>query len=265
MASPKKIAFTLLASLCILVSSCTSTKNQIVDERYGKRIAYINKGEGSPAIIMESGFDAGMETWDLLVDTLATYTKVYAYDRPGYGKSNMKDAPHSFEEVARQLHANLKVRKVKPPYVLVGYEAGALMVNMFVRLYPEEVKGVIMIEPAHPDIFEYLENNEAILYGILVDKIDDGQRLYELDMIKNSSEEFINAPGFPDVPLTILMASRHSSLESEALKDKTLEYHEALKNMSAEGKRYLIPSTGRHIHRNEPDAVIEKILEVLQR
>lgn len=251
------MTFSILTSL-----SCTSSKNVKVDERYGKRIAYMNKGSGTPSIVLESGFDAGMETWDQLVDSLASYTKVYTYDRPGYGKSNMKSAPHSFEEVARQLNSNLQLRKIKPPYLLVGYAEGALMMNMFVRLYPEKVSGVVMIEPYHPDIFDYLKENEALLYDILVDRIDDGQRLYELDLIKNSSEEFINAPTFPDVPLTILMASRHTSLESESLKEKVLEYHESLKNMSAEGKRYLIEGSGRHIHRNNPDAVIERILEL---
>lgn len=265
MSVSKRVIFFLGAILCLIASSCSSGKNVKVDERYGRKIAYISKGAGSPAIVMESGFDSGMETWDLIIDTLATYAKVYTYDRPGYGKSNMKDAPHSFEVIARQLHSNLRARKIKPPYVLVGYADGALMMNMFVRLYPEEVQGVVMIEPTHPDLYEYLKENEAILYDILVDKINDGQRLYELDLIKKSSEEFINAPGFPDVPLTILMASRHSSLESESLKEKTLEYHEALKNMSAEGKRYLIPSSGRHIHRNEPEAVLDKILEIMQR
>ncbi len=265
MLSLNRVALFLLTVIMIFNTSCSSTKNVKVDERYGKRIAYINKGSGSPAIVFESGFDSGMETWDGILDSLATYTKVYAYNRPGYGKSNMKDAPQSFEEVARQLHSNLKARKVKPPYVLVGYAAGALMVNMYVRLYPEEVKGVVMIEPTHPNLYEYLKNNEALLYDILVDNIDRGQRLYELKLIKSSSEEFMNAASFPDVPLNILMASRHSSLESESLKEKTLEYHEQLKNMSAEGKRYLIPSSSRHIHRSSPEAVIEKILELVER
>ncbi len=243
--------------------SCSSLDGVKVDDRYGKRIAYIKKGSGTPAIVLESGFDAGMESWGDLIDSLSQYSLVYSYNRPGYGKSNKKNAPNSVQEVAKQLHANLVVRNIPPPYVLVGYSGGALMINMFARLYPEEVAGVLMIEPTHPDLYDYLKENEAVLYEVLFDYIGDGQRRYEFDIIKNVSEEFKNAPPFPDVPLTILMAGRHTTLESEALIAKTLEFHEDLKKMSPQGKRFLVDSSGRWIHKQNPEIVIERVYELL--
>ena len=255
----------LILSSCLLwISySCSSLNNVKVEERYGKRIAYVKEGVGTPAIILESGFDAGMESWAGIIDSLSRHSMVYAYDRPGYGKSNKKDAPRSVKEIARQLHSNLVARDIPPPYVLVGYSGGSLISNMFARLYPQEVAGVLMIEPTHPDLYDYMKVNEAVLYEVMFDYIGQGQRRYEFDIIKNVSKEFKDAPPFPDVPLTILMAGRHSTLTSEALKNKTLEFHEDLKNMSPRGKRFLVDSSGRWIHRNNPELVEQYVYELL--
>ena len=258
-----KIVLPISFLLLLFSYSCTSLKYSKVDESYGKKISYVERGAGSPTVVFESGFDSGMETWDVLLDSMANITRVYAYDRPGYGRSNLKDAPHSFEEVADQLHANLIARNIPAPFVLVGYSEGALIVNMFARKYPEKTHGVLMIDPTHPDLFDYLKEHERILYDIQVDHVGDGQRMYELDLIRNSSEEFLNANTFPDIPLTILMASRHTSLENEALKQKVLDFHEELKNMSAEGQRFMVEDSGHQIHRKSPERIIEEIMRLI--
>lgn len=235
-----------------------------VEERYGKKIAFVQKGEGKPTVILETGFDAGMETWGTMLDTLSEHTQVYAYNRPGYGKSNKNLEPHTVREVAEQLYANLVTRNIDPPYVLVGYNEGALMINMFARLYPELVSGVLMIEPTHPEYYDYIRENEALIYDILIDFVGKGQRLYEFDIIKGSSSEFVNAPPFPDIPLTILMAGRHYSIESESLRKKTLEFHEELKSMSSLGQRFLVQSSGQFIHKQNPDLIVAEILRLIQ-
>ena len=244
--------------------SCSPVKDIRVEERFGKKIAFVNKGNGSPTIVWEAGFDAGMATWGTLLDTLSQYTEIYAYDRPGYGKSNKSMAPQSVREVAEQLYANLVTRDIEPPYVLVGHNEGALMINMFARLYPELVSGVLMIEPIHPDYYDYIRENEALIYDILIDFVGKGQRLYEFDIIKGASAEFKNAPPFPDIPITILMAGRHRIIESETLRQKTLEFNEELKSMSSIGQRFLVQSSVQYIHKQNPDRVIEEILRLIQ-
>ncbi len=252
-----------ILAMVSMFSACSSLKNVKVEERAGKRIAYVKEGVGTPSVIFVSGFEGGMETWAGIIDSVARYTSVYTYDRAGYGRSNLKDAPHSFAEVAQQLHTNLVARVIKPPYILVGHSGGALFINMFARLYPEEVKGVLMIDPTHPDLFDYLKDNEALLYDLLFDYIGEGQRRYEFDLIKNSSAEFHEAADFPEVPLTVLMAGRHTTLESEELKEKMLEFHEDLKKLSPLGTRYLVEGSGHSIHKNDPELVVEYILGFL--
>lgn len=253
----------LLWVLFWMVLGCSPLKNVQVEERSGKRIAFVRQGVGSPSVVFESGFEGGMETWAGIIDSVALYTSVYAYDRAGYGRSNLKDPPHSIKEVAQQLHTNLIAREIPPPYVLVGQSGGALFANMFARLYPDEVKGVLMIDPTHPDLYDYLRENEALIYDLLFDYIGEGQRRYEFDLIKNSSTEFKDAADFPDVPLIVLMAGRHTTLESEALREKMLEFHEDLKKLSPLGTRYLIEESGHSIHKSDPELVVDYILGFL--
>ena len=252
------------AILVSFIHSCSPLQNVQVEEKFGKRIAFIDEGSGSPTIILESGFDAGMETWGGIVDSLTHYARVYTYDRPGYGRSNKKDPPRTFKEVAQQLHTNLIARNIPPPYLLVGHADGALIVNMFARLYPDETQAALMIDPAHPDFYDYLRENEALIYDLLFDYIGKGQRRYEFDLIKDTSEDFKYAPEFPDIPLIVLMAGRHTTLESEALKAKTLEFHEDLKKMSSKGKRYLVEDSGYYIHKNNPNLIIENVLQLME-
>ena len=255
--------FMLMWILLSVVLACSPLQNVQVEERAGKRIAFISEGTGSPSVIFESGFEGGMETWTGIIDSVAQHTSVYAYDRAGYGRSNLKDSPHSIEEVARQLQSNLTARNIPPPYVLVGHSGGALFVNMFARLYPEKTKSVLLIDPTHPDLYDYLKENEALMYDLLFDYIGEGQRRYEFDLIKNSSKEFKDAADFPEIPLIVLMAGRHTTLESEALKNKMLEFHEDLKRLSPLGTRYLVEDSGHSIHKNDPQLVVDYILGLL--
>lgn len=249
--------------LFMLISSCSPLQNIKVEEQFGRRIAYVHEGVGSPSVIFESGFEGGMETWSGIIDSVAKYTSVYAYNRPGYGRSNLKDPPHSIEEAAKQLNTNLIARNIPAPYVLVGHSGGALFVNMFARLYADKVKAVLLIDPTHPDLYDYLRENEALLYDLLFDYIGEGQRRYEFDLIKNTSKEFKNASDFPDIPLIILMAGRHTTLESEELKNKMLDFHEDLKQLSPKGTRYLMEGSGHAIHKNDPQLVVDYILGLL--
>lgn len=249
--------------LLSVVSACSPLKNVQVKEEAGKRIAFISEGVGSPSVIFESGFEGGMETWAGIIDSVAKYTSVYAYNRAGYGRSSLQDPPYSIEEAAQQLNANLIARNIPPPYVLVGHSGGALFVNMYARLYPEKTKGVLFIDPTHPDLYDYLKENEALIYDLLFDYIGEGQRRYEFDLIKSSSKEFKEAADFPEVPLIVLMAGRHTTLESEALKKKMLEFHEDLKKLSPLGTRYLVEDSGHSIHKNNPQLVVDYILAFL--
>jgi pimeloyl-ACP methyl ester carboxylesterase len=116
-----------------------------------KRVFYTTKGKGSPTIVFEAGLGSSSAEWWAIQDELATSTRVLTYDRAGYGWSELANGPRTSRQIAIELKQLLEALQIDPPYVLVGHSQGGLYVNHFCRLYPADVGGVVLIDPASPD------------------------------------------------------------------------------------------------------------------
>lgn len=248
----------------VTMVNCTSMKSPMQKSIDHQGVEYITEGIGSPTIVFETGMGPTIDTWDKILDSLSKHTQVYAYNRPGYGKSGLKNAPRNVIEVAEQLHTNLSANNIKPPYVLVGHSAGGLYVNMFARLYPEETVGIVFVDASHPEQFEYFKTDQKFLYNMLLTSTQKGKRTYEYDIVKTTSESFRNAPKFPEVPITVLTAGKSSPLENKNIRKKWLEFQVELSNLSSKSKHLVVEESGHYIHRNEPNIAIEEILRILK-
>ncbi len=261
----KQIIVTVVVIISFLVTNCSSVKSLQQTDSNGKRVEFIKQGNGgAPTLVFETGMGPTISTWNTIIDSLSQHTNVYAYNRPGYGGSNLKDVPRSVVEVAEQLRINLKMANVPPPYVLVGHSAGGLYVNMFARLYPEETVGVVFIDASHPEQFEYFKTDQQLLYNILITATQKGNRTYEYDLVTTASKSFKNAPRFPEVPISVLTAGKSSPLENKKLRKKWLEFQVELSNLSSISKHLVVEESGHYVHRNEPDLVIKETLRILK-
>ncbi len=81
-------------------------------------------------------------------------TRTLTYLRAGIGRSAPGPEPRSAEQIARELHALLATLQIAPPYVLVGHSAGGLYVRVFAHLYPQEIAGLILVDPATEDFYD---------------------------------------------------------------------------------------------------------------
>jgi pimeloyl-ACP methyl ester carboxylesterase len=102
---------------------------------------------GSPTVILDHGGTGLSAQWGWVMPQLAQQARVAAYDRPGMGWS---DAP--FEQidavhVARDLRTALDTLGIQGPYLMVGHSMGALTVRVFTQLYPDDVVGLVLIDP----------------------------------------------------------------------------------------------------------------------
>jgi pimeloyl-ACP methyl ester carboxylesterase len=55
-----------------------------------------------------------------------------------------------------ELRALLEAAGVRPPYVLVGHSLGGLFARRFAQLFPSEVAGLVLLDPAHEDYDAYM-------------------------------------------------------------------------------------------------------------
>ncbi|NAS13260.1 alpha/beta fold hydrolase [Poritiphilus flavus] len=253
-----------LLALFLFLTGCSSLDNVQQTSKYGKKMEFVLEGEGAPTLVFETGLGPEMDTWDTILDSLAQHTRVYAYNRPGYGNSNLKDAPKNVTEVARQLHANLVAKRVRPPYIVIGHSLGGLYANMFARLYPEETAAVVFIEASHPEQFEYFKNEQDLMYLVLTSSIENSQRQYELDIVHSTSESFREAPDFPDIPITVLTAGKPASLGGKRMREKWLEFQAELAELSTNSRHIIVEESGHYIHRNAPEQTIAEILRLFK-
>ena len=111
-------------------------------------------GKGSPTVVLEGGFGADSHAWDRVEPQVAGLTRVCAYDRAGYGFSDMGPLPRDGAAVARDLEAALRAGGIGLPFVLVGHSVGALYARIFANRWPRAVVGMVFIDPApdHEDV-----------------------------------------------------------------------------------------------------------------
>lgn len=104
-------------------------------------------GHGSPTVLLESGFGADSEAWYKVRPPLARQTRVCAYDRAGYGYSDVGPLPRSGAAIARDLDQALRAARIDGPYIVVGHSAGGLYARLFAARRPGDVKGLILLDP----------------------------------------------------------------------------------------------------------------------
>jgi pimeloyl-ACP methyl ester carboxylesterase len=105
-------------------------------------------GEGSPTVILQAGGGADSLWWHWVQNQLAEYTRVCAYDRPGYGWSEPTSEPHDALTIVGELHSLLGVAGVPAPYVMAGHSYGAVFTRIYAAQYPEEVVGIVLVDSA---------------------------------------------------------------------------------------------------------------------
>jgi len=121
----------------------------------GRRLHYLAAGSGSPTIVLEAGLGVSSVEWALVFPRLAEFSRVVAYDRAGMGRSEPDAAPRTVRRLVADLHMLLKEAAIPGPYLLVGHSWGGLLIRLFAYCYPEEVAGLVLIDPSHEDLSQF--------------------------------------------------------------------------------------------------------------
>jgi pimeloyl-ACP methyl ester carboxylesterase len=119
-----------------------------------RRIQIDCRGAGSPTVVLESGLDIlGSLSWMSVHDSIAQTTRVCAYSRAGIMWSEPTGKRFDSRRAARDLHAALAAAGEVSPFVLVGHSIGAAYAMRFTADYPDEVVGLVLVDPSHPRQF----------------------------------------------------------------------------------------------------------------
>jgi pimeloyl-ACP methyl ester carboxylesterase len=112
----------------------------------GRRIHVLAQGEG-PTVVLEAGIASTSLAWSGIQSALAASARVVTYDRAGLGWSDRAASPRTLDTIVDELRAVLEQSGSSKPYLLVGHSFGGLIVRRFATLHPEEVAGMVLIDP----------------------------------------------------------------------------------------------------------------------
>src|SRR5215469_3218138 len=112
-------------------------------EADGTRLNLYCTGNGSPAVVFESGWEDWAPVWTIVQPEVAKWTRACSYDRAGAGFSDPGSMPRTSVQIATELHSALHAASVKGPYILVGHAFGGDMVRTFAQRYMGETAGLV--------------------------------------------------------------------------------------------------------------------------
>lgn len=249
----------------------------------GRLLHLEQRGEAGPVVVIEVGLGYKPGTvhqgWFPIRDSLTERSRVCLYDRAGYGRSDAFAAPPTIPDYATDLRALLHAAHLPPPYVLVGGSIGGLIVLMFGHLYPDEVKGVVMVDAAHPEQWERMA---ALLPPGLLAENGAVRAFYEDDiaavMNPSRNDEGMNLPAsipqlrratLGDLPLVVLTAGKSEwdngfpEAVAANIDREWLVMQKELAALSTRGVQRIVEDSGHCMHDERPDEIIAAVNELL--
>ena len=117
----------------------------------GRQLYLHRSGTGRPVVVFLAG--GGMFGLGYLnIHTrVAELTTSVVYDRAGTGWSDPIPLPRSAADVAGELRSLLRTADLAGPYLFVGHSLGGLYARRFAQLFPADVAGLLLLDPAHED------------------------------------------------------------------------------------------------------------------
>jgi pimeloyl-ACP methyl ester carboxylesterase len=165
------------------------------------------------------------------------------------------------EDVARELRAALQNAGVEPPYILVGQSFGGIYNRVFACLYPNEVAGMVLLDPSQEDFIRWMEKHhpDRCISKRDVQDWPEGAGIWAtLDHLKQ-------LPPLPVVPVTVVTGARPSDdpLRIKVFPVWTQSHADFVKTLP-QGRHVLAPQSGHGVHVEASDLVIKIIQETVE-
>lgn len=106
-------------------------------------LQYNISGNGKPNIVLINGGSGPIEGWMKILPAISETSSVFSYNRFGVAGSDKPKEIQDGINIVNTLREALTIVGFEPPYLLVGHSLGGLYANLYSRLYPKEVAGIV--------------------------------------------------------------------------------------------------------------------------
>jgi pimeloyl-ACP methyl ester carboxylesterase len=109
----------------------------------------VHRGTRPITVVMESGGGASLEAWSGVETALARRTgaTVVAYDRAGFGRSDLGAWDLTPRRQMAQLDDALDRLGTPPDRIVVGHSYGGVLATLQAHLFPRRVRGLVLVDP----------------------------------------------------------------------------------------------------------------------
>ena len=137
----------------------------------GRRLHLLCTGRGSPTVVLEAGASSFAIDWTLVQREVSKTNRVCSYDRAGMGWSD-ESTPSTRASGSLDLHRLLAAAGEKAPFVLVGASRGGLLIRAYLLDYPEEVVGLVFVDPASEDrLFTMVDGQGVLIADVTAEQL----------------------------------------------------------------------------------------------
>jgi pimeloyl-ACP methyl ester carboxylesterase len=232
-------------------------------------LSYRLSGSSSkPLVIIETALGACCAEWWHLIEKWSNDFYILTYERAGYGESSNSSLPRSPINIARELKELLDVLALTQPAILIGHSMGGLYVQQFARLYPKNVRAIILLDPVSAKNYTFRQSMSKSEYtqsgfdkqinfkiGLTVTNLHLGF------LFKPLFKQGIPFPYLKDLPKEIenyiLRHLTHAKLYRNALAEYAyIDFEQQLSTLEEKGD---FPPVPLHLICHSPEIMIEEI------
>ncbi len=281
--------FNLLFATLILSCGVDAPPSDRMVSIGSHRLQIHREGTGSPTIVIDSGIGDGLDKLGPFQDLLSEITHVITYNRSGYGASEAGPLPRHCGREADELKSLLENASVSGPYVIVGHSLGALNAQVFAARYPDDVAGLVLLDP--PPL-SFILGREFIELAAMAERMtEERQGIADSDansadveararadffrmmasehreMFRESASLVSAISTFGAIPMVVMAAGRPNPAfgdVAEEFQKYWIEQSRALTLKSSNGEFVLVEKSSHALYLDAPELVAERILSVVR-
>lgn len=250
----------------------------------GRRLALARAGVGAPTVVLETGLGAESEEWEPVFQEVKQFTSVCRYDRANRGRSDPAPKPRSAQDFVADLYSLLVAAAIPRPLVLVGHSLGGLIVRLYAHQYPQDVAGLVLVDPMHEDQFDRIgpripapfpgepaaltqlrsfwatdwrdpaKNQEGVDFPASQAQAHRIDKLGAIPILVLTSGTFLREA--PPEPAAQQLAAQLQMLWQEM--------HRELMQQSSNATQLLVETSGHFIQREQPEVIVAAIRQMLE-